>query len=192
MELTEGEIWRPVKDYEGLYEVSNFGRVRSCDRTILKSNGGISTYSIPDSDKDNQAGTSLQNILDELNKKEKDLDKQYKATKNKADGISYKPDSDDVECYPINDEGGTGDDCFEDCDYNPERVTESDMDEVINKLSDESQALKAKIDQLSKNLAEPSTIRRVGKEQYYLMVRQLTELLNCYTILNYHNDNDLD
>lgn len=25
----EGEEWRPIKDYEGLYEVSNFGRVKS-------------------------------------------------------------------------------------------------------------------------------------------------------------------
>ena len=41
MKLTEQEIWRPVKDYEGLYEVSNFGRVRSCDRMILKSNGVV-------------------------------------------------------------------------------------------------------------------------------------------------------
>ena len=26
------EIWRPVKGYEGLYEVSSYGRVRSLDR----------------------------------------------------------------------------------------------------------------------------------------------------------------
>lgn len=26
------ETWRPVRDYEGLYEVSDFGRVRSLDR----------------------------------------------------------------------------------------------------------------------------------------------------------------
>ena len=26
------EIWKPIKDYEGLYEVSNMGRVRSLDR----------------------------------------------------------------------------------------------------------------------------------------------------------------
>lgn len=26
------EIWRDIKDYEGLYQVSNFGRVRSLDR----------------------------------------------------------------------------------------------------------------------------------------------------------------
>ena len=26
------EIWKPIKDYEGLYEVSNFGRIRSLDR----------------------------------------------------------------------------------------------------------------------------------------------------------------
>jgi hypothetical protein len=31
------EIWRPVADWEGLYEVSNLGRVRSLDR--LASNG---------------------------------------------------------------------------------------------------------------------------------------------------------
>jgi hypothetical protein len=41
MKLTEKEVWRPVKDYEGLYEVSNFGRVRSCGRMILKSNGVV-------------------------------------------------------------------------------------------------------------------------------------------------------
>lgn len=35
LKLTEQEIWRPVKDYEGLYEVSNFGRVSSCDRMIF-------------------------------------------------------------------------------------------------------------------------------------------------------------
>ena len=26
------EIWKPIKGYEGLYEVSNFGRIRSLDR----------------------------------------------------------------------------------------------------------------------------------------------------------------
>lgn len=29
------EEWRPVKDYEDLYEVSNMGRIRSLDRTSL-------------------------------------------------------------------------------------------------------------------------------------------------------------
>jgi hypothetical protein len=29
-----GEEWRPVKGYEGIYEVSNFGRVRSLDRMV--------------------------------------------------------------------------------------------------------------------------------------------------------------
>ena len=29
--MSENEIWRPVKYYEGLYEVSNLGRVRSLD-----------------------------------------------------------------------------------------------------------------------------------------------------------------
>ena len=29
------EIWKPVKDFEGYYEVSNLGRVRSVDRVVL-------------------------------------------------------------------------------------------------------------------------------------------------------------
>ncbi|MBP5421432.1 MAG: hypothetical protein J6Y78_03210 [Paludibacteraceae bacterium] len=34
-----GEVWRPVKGYEGLYEVSNYGRVRSLDRIVYRQNG---------------------------------------------------------------------------------------------------------------------------------------------------------
>ena len=37
----EKEIWRPVVGYEGLYEVSNFGRVRSIDRIVPYKNGGV-------------------------------------------------------------------------------------------------------------------------------------------------------
>ena len=33
------EIWKPIKNYENFYEVSNFGRVRSVDRTIYFKNG---------------------------------------------------------------------------------------------------------------------------------------------------------
>lgn len=29
VESLDGEIWRPIKEYEGFYEVSNFGRVKS-------------------------------------------------------------------------------------------------------------------------------------------------------------------
>lgn len=35
------EVWKPVKDYEGLYEVSNLGRVRSLDRKVR---GGVRVY----------------------------------------------------------------------------------------------------------------------------------------------------
>lgn len=32
-------IWKPVVGYEGWYEVSNMGRIRSLDRTIVDKNG---------------------------------------------------------------------------------------------------------------------------------------------------------
>ena len=38
-ENLEREIWKPVVGYEGLYEVSNMGRVRSFDRVVEYSNG---------------------------------------------------------------------------------------------------------------------------------------------------------
>lgn len=35
----EKEIWRPIKGYEGYYQVSNLGNVRSVDRVVIRSNG---------------------------------------------------------------------------------------------------------------------------------------------------------
>ena len=35
------EIWKEIKGYEGLYEVSSLGKVRSLDRTVLYKNGQI-------------------------------------------------------------------------------------------------------------------------------------------------------
>lgn len=33
------ELWRDIQGYEGLYQVSNYGRVRSLERVIMRSNG---------------------------------------------------------------------------------------------------------------------------------------------------------
>lgn len=33
------EIWRDIKDYEGLYQVSNLGRVKSLERLVKSKNG---------------------------------------------------------------------------------------------------------------------------------------------------------
>ena len=38
------EIWKDVVGYEGLYQVSNLGRVKSLDRAIKYSNGKICKY----------------------------------------------------------------------------------------------------------------------------------------------------
>lgn len=38
------EIWKDINDYEGYYQVSNFGRVRSLDRDIVYSDGRAYHY----------------------------------------------------------------------------------------------------------------------------------------------------
>lgn len=40
--MEEERIWRPVIDYEGLYEVSNYGEVRRTDGTMMQ--GNINSY----------------------------------------------------------------------------------------------------------------------------------------------------
>lgn len=41
---TENEEWRDVPNYEGYYQASNLGRVRSLDRTVTYSNGSDRFY----------------------------------------------------------------------------------------------------------------------------------------------------
>ena len=38
------EQWKPVNGYEGIYEVSSHGRVRSVDRTVTRSDGQVRRY----------------------------------------------------------------------------------------------------------------------------------------------------
>lgn len=40
----DNEIWRDVRGYEGLYQVSNQGRVRSLDRVLTYKNGAKHNY----------------------------------------------------------------------------------------------------------------------------------------------------
>lgn len=42
--MEQKEIWKPVVGFEGLYEVSDHGRVRSFTRTIVRSDGKIQTF----------------------------------------------------------------------------------------------------------------------------------------------------
>ena len=42
--LERAERWKPVNGYEGIYEVSNHGRVRSVDRTVTRSDGQVHRY----------------------------------------------------------------------------------------------------------------------------------------------------
>ena len=39
-----GEHWKPVNGYEGIYEVSSHGRVRSLDRVVTRSDGKVYRY----------------------------------------------------------------------------------------------------------------------------------------------------
>lgn len=38
------EIWKSIKGFEGYYEVSNLGRIRSLDRTVIHSKNGTFLY----------------------------------------------------------------------------------------------------------------------------------------------------
>lgn len=38
-----GEVWKPVKDYEGIYMASNMGRIKSLARTAPVLGGGVRT-----------------------------------------------------------------------------------------------------------------------------------------------------
>lgn len=37
----EIEVWKPIEGYEGIYEVSSFGRVKSLARTFICGNGSL-------------------------------------------------------------------------------------------------------------------------------------------------------
>ena len=39
IESLDGEIWKDILEYEGLYQISNFGRVKGLTRAIIKKNG---------------------------------------------------------------------------------------------------------------------------------------------------------
>jgi len=39
MMFKNNEIWKDIKGYEGLYQVSNMGRVKSLERTVTRKNG---------------------------------------------------------------------------------------------------------------------------------------------------------
>lgn len=38
------ETWKDITGYEGLYQVSNYGRVRSLDRTVVNKHGKIQSF----------------------------------------------------------------------------------------------------------------------------------------------------
>lgn len=44
LEDIDGEIWKPIKGYEGIYEVSNYGRVKSVFLTFTEKNGKVRSH----------------------------------------------------------------------------------------------------------------------------------------------------
>ena len=38
------EIWKDIQGYEGLYQISNLGRVKSLERIIVTNNGITKKY----------------------------------------------------------------------------------------------------------------------------------------------------
>ena len=44
IESLDGEIWKDVKGWEGLYKISNYGRVKSCLRQVIQKSGKKRIY----------------------------------------------------------------------------------------------------------------------------------------------------
>ena len=68
--MNEKEIWKPVRDYEGLYEVSNLGRIKSLKR-IIKADfhfGNTRTYKERILKVGNVRGYQQVNLLDRNSK----------------------------------------------------------------------------------------------------------------------------
>ena len=40
----DGEIWRKIEGWDDAYEISNYGRVKSCYRLVKQKNGRIRPY----------------------------------------------------------------------------------------------------------------------------------------------------
>ena len=59
----EGEIWMPINGYEGLYEVSNFGRIKSLRKNIILSLNNNGEYSRVNLSKDTKQKNKLVHIL---------------------------------------------------------------------------------------------------------------------------------
>ena len=39
LEDFDGEVWKDITNYEGLYQVSNYGRIKSLNRVQVRKNG---------------------------------------------------------------------------------------------------------------------------------------------------------
>ena len=72
MEVHIIEIWKDVKGYEGSYQVSNLGRVKSLDRIIVYSNGRIH----------NQKGKNINGFINTSGYMSVDLYKNGKSKKH--------------------------------------------------------------------------------------------------------------
>lgn len=68
------EIWKPVLNYEGLYEISNLGRLKSLDRRAKKKDGSL--------------GFKPEKIFKRTIIKNKNY-RQYNLTKNKKANLHY-------------------------------------------------------------------------------------------------------
>lgn len=97
--LTKEEIWKSIPEYEGYYEISNFGRVRSVEREIITSSGYNKKYTsvfirpqiceFQYNRRRNPNGKKYQTINIPLSKNGKFNMLSYKSTLNEVFGKNY-------------------------------------------------------------------------------------------------------
>lgn len=96
------EIWKPIKDFEKLYEVSNQGRIRSLDRKVPRGNHSLNIKGRilkPENDKDGYKLVSLsKNGIEKMQKVHRLVAQAFLPNINNYPHVNHKDENKSNNC----------------------------------------------------------------------------------------------